>query len=97
MEVAPTELIISLLDIIYDEKENISNENNYLKICKLCKDIGTSMNEKTYYNDFKNSEENCEFLRESRNRLFKERDMYKVLLKKNGIDFSKIQKKFFNV
>ncbi len=95
MDTTSNELIISLLDIIYDEKQNISTENNYLKICKLCKEIGTNMNDKTYYNDYKNSEENCEFLRESRDRLFKERDQYRVLLKKNGIDFSKIKKKYY--
>lgn len=95
MDISPNELIINLLDIIYDEKQNISNENNYLKICELCKDIGNQMKDKNYYNDYKNSEENCEFLRESRNRLFKERDQYRALLKKHGIDFSKIKKKYY--
>ena len=76
-----TELLTDLLDNLYDEKDNFSNENKYLIICNLIKDIGLSCNKDNYYNDLVNERENINFLRESRKKLIKENNKLKKQLK----------------
>ena len=48
------ELLAELLDNLYDEKDNLSNENTYLNICNLIKNIGQSVKNDNYYNDLLN-------------------------------------------
>ena len=50
--------LTELLDILFDEKDNFSNENTYLNICDLIKKIGTSINTDTYYAELLNEKEN---------------------------------------
>lgn len=77
-----TELLTDLLDNLYDEKDNFSNENKYLEICNLIKKIGLSCNKDNYYNDLINERDNINFLRASRNKLMKENKKLKKMLSK---------------
>ncbi len=65
-------LLSTLLDVLYDEKDNFSNENAYVNICDLVKQIGDSINTDTHYNDLLNEKENANFLRQSRNSYMKQ-------------------------
>lgn len=62
------ELLTDLLDIMFDEKDNLTNENTYLKMCNLIKDIGISCENKYKIANL----DNLEFLRASRNKLIME-------------------------
>ena len=64
--------LTELLDILFDEKDNFSNENTYLTICDLIKKIGSSINTDTYYAELLNEQENSNFLRQSRKSYMKE-------------------------
>ena len=77
-----TELLTDLLDNLYDEKDNFSNENKYLTICNLIKNIGLSCNKDNYYDDLVNERDNINFLRESRKQLMKENKKLKKMLSK---------------
>lgn len=76
-----TELLTDLLDNLYDEKDNLSNENVYLTMCNLIKKIGQSSNNDNYYNDLVNERDNMNFLRASRKKLIKENNKLKKQLK----------------
>jgi|TARA_R100001015_G_C4635060_1_gene203321 hypothetical protein len=75
-----TELLTELLDNLYDEKDNFSNENKYLIICNLIKNVGLSCNKDNYYNDLLNERDNINFLRASRNKLIKENKKLKKMI-----------------
>jgi len=76
------ELLTGLLDILYDEKDNLSNEYTYLNVCNLIKDIGRSVNNDNYYNDLVNERENLVFLRASRSKLMRENNKLRKMIKK---------------
>mgnify|MGYP003132743032 FL=1 len=76
------ELLAELLDNLYDEKENFSNENTYLNICNLIKNIGQSVKNDNYYNDLLNERDNLNFLRASRNKLIRENNKLRKMIKK---------------
>ena len=76
------ELLAELLDNLYDEKENFSNENTYLNICNLIKNIGQSVKNDNYYNDLLNERDNLNFLRASRNKLIRENNKLTKMIKK---------------
>lgn len=76
-----TELLTDLLDIMYDEKDNFSNENTYLNMCNVIKKIGESANNDNYYNELQNERDNLNFLRASRIRLMKENSKLKKQIK----------------
>lgn len=64
--------LTELLDILFDEKDNFSNENTYLNICDLIKKIGTSINKDTFYAELLNEQANSNFLRQSRKSYIKQ-------------------------
>jgi len=76
------ELLAELLDNLYDEKDNFSNENTYLNICNLIKNIGQSVKNDNYYNDLLNERDNLNFLRASRTKLIKENNKLRKMIKK---------------
>tara|TARA_R100001591_G_C4348178_1_gene182488 strand:+ start:679 stop:924 length:246 start_codon:yes stop_codon:yes gene_type:complete len=76
------ELLAELLDNLYDEKDNFSNENTYLNICNLIKNIGQSVKNDNYYNDLLNERDNLNFLRASRNKLIRENNKLRKMIKK---------------
>jgi hypothetical protein len=76
------ELLAELLDNLYDEKDNLSNENTYLNICNLIKNIGQSVKNDNYYNDLLNERDNLNFLRASRTKLIKENNKLRKMIKK---------------
>jgi len=89
-----TDLLHNLLDILFDEKQNISNENNYLKICKLCKEIGMNTTKDNYYDQYINELDNSNNYQEFNRKLLYERGRYMALLRKNNIDYSSVKKKY---
>ena len=76
-----TQLLTELLDNLYDEKDNLSNENVYLTMCNLIKKIGQSSNNDNYYNELLNERDNINYLRISRNKLMKENNKLKKMIK----------------
>jgi len=76
------ELLAELLDNLYDEKDNLSNENTYLNICNLIKNIGQSVKNDNYYNDLLNERDNLNFLRASRAKLIRENNKLRKMIKK---------------
>jgi hypothetical protein len=76
-----TGLLTELLDILFDEKDNLTNENTYLDLCNLTKKIGLSCNADNYYNELMNERDNLDFLRASRNKLLKENNKLKKQIK----------------
>ena len=76
-----TQLLTELLDNLYEEKDNLSNQNVYLTMCNLIKKIGESSNNDNYYNELLNERDNINYLRISRNKLIKENNKLKKMIK----------------
>ena len=75
------ELMADLFDILYEEKDNFSNENTYLKLCNILKNMGEQSKNQHLEVELNNERENNDFLRASRKKLIKENNKLKKMIK----------------
>ena len=66
--------ILNLLDIVFDEKQNFSKENNYLDLCNGLHQMMDIADEYSWYSEYEKENNMNRFLTKSRNRLMKEVD-----------------------
>jgi len=72
----------NIFEVIFDEKDNFSTQNQYIYLSNLIKDL---VENQTYYKELEIEKNNNIFLRNSRHQLIKENSLLKKILKDHNI------------